>query len=225
MTGGPYPSRSEIQTSQLEQLRSLVAELFPGNKFYSQKLNAAGVTFDIASLEDFSRRFPFTTKAELVEDQRGHPPFGTNLTYPLERYTRFHQTSGTIGTPLRWLDTPESWDWMTENWMEIYRAAGVTRTERVYFAFSFGPFIGFWLAFEAAAQMGALCIPGGGMSSAVRVRAILDNAATVLCCTPTYAIRLGEVAAEEKIDLRQSRVKTIIVAGEPGGSIPAIRSR
>jgi len=225
MAAGSHASRAAISASQLEQLRSLVAELFPGNKFYSQKLNAAGVTFDIASLEDFSRRFPFTTKTELVEDQRAHPPFGANLTYPLERYTRFHQTSGTIGAPLRWLDTPESWDWMTENWTEIYHAAGVTRADRVYFAFSFGPFIGFWLAFEAAARMGALCLPGGGMSSAVRVRAILDNAATVLCCTPTYAIRLAEVAAEEKIDLRQSRVKTIIVAGEPGGSIPAIRSR
>ena len=114
---------------------------------------------------------------------------------------------------------------MTENWLEIYRAAGVTRADRIYFAFSFGPFIGFWLAFEAAARMGALCIPGGGMSSAVRVRAILDNAATVLCCTPTYAIRLAEVAAEEKIDLKRSQVKTIIVAGEPGGSVPAIRAR
>src|SRR5580658_4203342 len=115
MAAGPHPSRAAISASQLEQLRSLVAELFPGNIFYSQKLNAAGVTFDIAALEDFSRRFPFTTKSELVEDQRARPPFGKNLTYPLDRYARFRQTSGTIGTPLRWLDTPESWDWMTEN--------------------------------------------------------------------------------------------------------------
>src|SRR5215467_9958270 len=103
MAAGPHPSRAAISASQLEQLRTLVAELFPGNQFYSQKYNAAGITFDVASLEDFSRRFPFTTKAELVEDHRAHPPFGTNLTYPLERYARFHQTSGTIGTPLRWL--------------------------------------------------------------------------------------------------------------------------
>ncbi len=225
MAAGPHPSRAAISASQLEQLHTLVAELFPGNKFYSQKYNAAGITFDVASLEDFSRRFPFTAKSELVEDHRAHPPFGTNLTYPLERYTRFHQTSGTIGTPLRWLDTPESWDWMVENWVEIYRVAGVTAADRIYFAFSFGPFIGFWLAFEAATRMGALCIPGGGMSSAARMRAILETGATVLCCTPTYAIRLAEVAAEEKIDLKSSRIKTIIVAGEPGGSVPTIRSR
>src|SRR3954447_15523832 len=163
---GPHPSRAEIEASQLEQLRSLVAELFPANAFYSRKLSAAGITFDVASLEDFSRRFPFTTKQEAVEDQRVHPPFGTNLTYPLDRYTRFHQTSGTTGTPLRWLDTAESWDWMLESWAEVYRAAGVGATDRIYFAFSFGPFVGFWMAFEAGARLGALCIPGGGVGSA-----------------------------------------------------------
>src|SRR5271163_3895510 len=182
MAAGLHPDRTAISAGQLEQLRTLAAELFPGNAFYSQKLNAAGVTFDIASLEDFSRRFPFTTKTELVEDQRAHPPFGTNLTYALDRYTRFHQTSGTSGVPLRWLDTPESWDGMVESWMEIYRVAGVTSGDRIYFAFSFGPFIGFWLAFEAAARIGALCLPGGGLSSAARLRAILDNRATVVCC-------------------------------------------
>ncbi len=225
MAGGTHPSRAAITAGQLEQLRSLVAELFPANKFYTQKLNAAGVTFDMASLEDFSRRFPFTTKSELLADQRAHPPFGTNLTYPLERYTRFHQTSGTSGAPLRWLDTPESWEWMLESWEEIYRAAGVERGDRVYFAFSFGPFIGFWMAFESAARLGALCLPGGGLGSAARLRAIIENRATVLCCTPTYAARLAEVAVEENIDLRRARVKTIIVAGEAGGSIPSVRAR
>src|SRR4051812_12593921 len=104
-----YPTRVAIAAEQLDQLRSLVTELFPANKFYSSKLNSVGITFDIASLEDFSARFPFTNKSELVQDQLANPPFGTNLTYPLDRYTRFHQTSGTTGTPLRWLDTPESW--------------------------------------------------------------------------------------------------------------------
>jgi len=225
MADGPHPSRAAIAAGQLAQLRSLVAELFPANSFYSQKLAAAGVTFDIGSLDDFSRRFPFTTKQELAEDQRRHPPYGTNLTYPLANYTRSHQTSGTSGVPLRWLDTPESWDWMIESWMEIYRTACVERGDRIYFAFSFGPFIGFWLAFEAAARMGCLCLPGGGLSSESRLRAIIDHQATVLCSTPTYALRLAEVAAKEKIDLAAAKVNTIIVAGEPGGSIPATRNR
>src|SRR5438034_7353630 len=110
---------------------------------------------------------------------------------------------------------------MLERWTEILRVVGVQPADRVYFAFSFGPFIGFWLAFESAARLGCLCLPGGGLSSAARLRAMMDNAATVLCCTPTYAMRLGEVAREDKIDLSASRVKTIIVGGEPGGSILA----
>ena len=220
-----FPARPAIASSQLQQLGRLLAALVPANPFYTKKFSRAGVTAKVASLEEFSEQFPFTTKEEVAADQRAAPPYGTNLTFPLERYTRFHQTSGTTGTPLRWLDTPESWSWMVESWTGIFRAANVTASDRVFFAFSFGPFIGFWLAYEAAQQIGCLCIPGGGLGSAARLRVLIDNGATILCCTPTYALRLAEVAAEEKIDLRDTRVKTIVVAGEPGGSIPALRVR
>jgi phenylacetate-CoA ligase len=220
---GEFPNRQQIAARQLGQLRQLIGAILPRNAFYQRK--CAGLDPAVASLEDFSRRFPFTTKEELAGDQRACPPYGGNLTYPLERYTRFHQTSGTSSTPLRWLDTPESWSWMVENWKEVYRAAGVGAGDRVYFAFTFGPFIGFWLAFEAAEQLQCRCIPGGGLSSAGRLRALRENKTTVLCCTPSYAVRLAEVAAEEKIGLQGSAVRRIIVAGEAGGSIPATRQR
>jgi len=225
MAVDPFPARSAIASSQLELLCRLLAALVPANSFYTQKLSRAGVAAKLRSLDEFSEKFPFTTKQEFAEDQQLHPPYGTNLTFPLERYTRFHQTSGTAGAPLRWLDTPESWNWMVGNWTEILRAAGATPGDRVFFAFSFGPFIGFWLAYEAAQRIGCLCIPGGGLSSAARLRVMMENDATILCCTPTYALRLAEVAAEEKIDLGATPVRTIVVAGEPGGSIPALRAR
>ena len=225
MADESFLTRPAIESVQREQLERLLAALVPANPFYTEKYSRAGVTAVAAGLDEFSERFPFTTKQEIVEDQRAQLPYGSNLTFPLERYTRFHQTSGTTGTPLRWLDTPQSWNWMVGNWGEILRAAGATEHDRVFYAFSFGPFIGFWLAYEAAQQIGCLCIPGGGLSSAARLRVMIDNGATILCCTPTYALRLAEVAAEEKIDLHESRVKTIIVAGEPGGSIPALRAQ
>jgi phenylacetate-CoA ligase len=203
----------------------LLEALVPDNSFYTRKFSTAGVTANVKSLDEFSERFPFTTKQELADNQCAQPPYGTNLTFPLERYTRFHQTSGTTGAPLRWLDTPESWNWMVENWTEILRAAGAASGDRVFFAFSFGPFIGFWLAYEAAQRVGCLCLPGGGLSSVARLHVMMENNATILCCTPTYALRLAEVAAEEKIDLRASCVRTLIVAGEPGGSMPALRAR
>ena len=220
-----FPKRQTIAQRQSDALRGLLRALIPANPFYSAKYDAAHAPGKVSHLGDFYGGFPFTTKAELVADQAAHPPYGTNLTFPLERYTRCHQTSGTSGAPLRWLDTQESWDWMADNWQTILRAAGVTRADTIFFAFSFGPFIGFWLAFEAGVRLGCRCLPGGGMSSAARLRAILDHRATVLCCTPTYALHLAEVAAAQGLALTESAVKILIVAGEPGGSIPTTRAR
>lgn len=208
----------------MEQLRALLGQLLPGNQFYAAKFDAAGVHKKVSSLADYFDRFPFTTKQELVADQQAHPPYGTSFTYPLDRYTRCHQTSGTTSAPLRWLDTPESWNWMLGGWEQVLQVAGVTRADRLFFAFSFGPFIGFWMAFEAALRLGCLCLPGGGLSTASRLRLVLDQGATVICCTPTYALRLREVADQEKISLATSQIKLFILAGEPGGSIPATRA-
>ena len=217
--------RSSIEAAQLSSLNSLLRTLSELNPFYSHRIQAAGLSDGISSLDAFRAKMPLTTKQEFVEDRERNPPYGTNLTFPIEQYTRYSQTSGTTGHPMRWLDTPESWDWMVGNWVDVLAAAGVGAEDRIFFAFSFGPFIGFWLAFEAGAKLGALCIPGGGMSSAARLQTILDNKATVVCCTPTYALRLAEVAREEGIDLSAGHVRRLVVAGEPGASIPATRSR
>ncbi len=206
-------------------MQALLRALTPANSFYEAKFEAAEVPNRVSHLGDLFDHFPFTTKEELAADQAAHPPYGSNLTYPLEHYTRCHQTSGTSGPPLRWLDTAESWQAMLENWLIIFRAAGLTASETAFFAFSFGPFIGFWLAFEAAQRIGLRCIAGGGMSSVARLQNIFDHGATVLFCTPTYALHLVEVARANGFDLKKSPVRTLIVAGEPGGSIPAIRQR
>ena len=221
----PASSRGEPERIQLARLRELLGAVRPSNAFYETKLGPAGIDDSVASLDAFRANCPFTTKSELAADHQANPPYGSNLTYPVEHYTRSHQTSGTSGAPLRWLDTPESWQWMIDNWCDIFRAAGVSAADRIFFAFSFGPFIGFWLAFEAGEALGALNIPGGGLSSAARLQAIFTHDTNVLCCTPTYALRLAEVAKEENINLAKSPVRTIVVAGEPGGSIPATRKR
>ncbi len=209
------------RASQLAKLQRLLRALDNQNRFYTSRIQRAGLDINTDfTLADFCQGFPFTLKDELVEDQQEHPPYGTNLTFPIHAYHRFSQTSGTSGRPLRWLDTGDSWEWMVDNWVRIYQASTVTEEDRVFFAFSFGPFLGFWTAFDAAEKIGALCIPGGGLGSVGRLQVIIDNKCTVLCCTPTYAIRLGEVAREENIDLGASEVRAIIVAGEAGGSIP-----
>src|SRR5437762_8788693 len=202
----------ERRRTQWDRLAAKLPELIDANPFYRAKLPKAARALG---------ELPFTTKTELSDDQATHPPFGTNLTYPIERYVRLHQTSGTTGRPLRFLDTPESWEWWRECWDPIYRAAGVTASDRIFFAFSFGPFVGFWSAFAGAERLGALCLTGGAMSTTERVAAIVAAEATVLLCTPTYALRLAEAAREEGVDLARSALRVSIHAGEPGASIPA----
>ncbi len=214
----PFETRSDDDRRREQWLRlsAKLPELQSHNPFYRAKLPKAA-----RELSDL----PFTTKAELSDDQAAHPPFGSNLTYPVERYVRLHQTSGTTGRPLRFLDTAESWDWWRECWQRVYRAAGVTARDRIFFAFSFGPFVGFWSAFAGAERLGALCLTGGAMTTTERVAAIVATQATVLMCTPTYALRLAEAAREEGIDLAGSALRVSIHAGEPGASIPATRDR
>ena len=213
--------------NQLERLHEMLAQILETNAFYKQKLTDVGITkpTDIQTISDY-HKLPFTTKDELSADQVSHPPYGTNLTFPSDQYTCLHQTSGTTGSPLRWLDTKESWDWWGKCWRDIYSAAGVTSSDRLMMTFSFGPFIGFWSAYHGAQQLGALTLANGGFASEQRIRAILSNNVTVVICTPTYALRLAEVAEQEGVDLsKDANVRVTIHAGEPGASLPATKQR
>ncbi len=218
--------REALAAIQLKRLQLQLSQILTSNSFYKHKLAEAGIrrALDIRTFEDY-HRLPFTTKQELAADQLAHPPYGTDLTFPGHHYIRVHQTSGTTGEPLRWLDTAESWQWWARCWATVYHAAGVTAMDRIFFAFSFGPFIGFWSAHEGAKLIGALAIPGGGMSSSQRARAVLVNDVSVLVCTPTYALHLAEVAEMEGIELRNSNVRITIHAGEPGAGIPSTKQR
>tara|TARA_Y100000588_G_scaffold93398_1_gene101130 strand:- start:11560 stop:12834 length:1275 start_codon:yes stop_codon:yes gene_type:complete len=223
MSDSPPSDSEAMGQSQLNNLRRLLGVVLESNPFQQAKLGDAGLDESVESVEAFLFRCPFTTKDELARDRLENPPYGTNLSYPLSRYNRFHQTSGTQGEPMAWLDVAEDWDWMLGNWNQVLEAAGVTPGARCYFAFSFGPFLGFWTAFEAAAKRGCHCIPGGGLGSEQRLQAILDHDVEYLFCTPTYALRLVEAAGERGIDLSSSSVRKIIVAGEPGGSLNGMR--
>lgn len=215
--------RSELTARQSERLGELFSTVEASNPFWQQRLADSACESDpLKRLQ----RLPFVSKADLVADQAANLPYGTNLTFGRDAYSRLHQTSGTTtGTPMRWLDTPESWQWFMDCWAQIFRLVGLRDDDRLAFPFSFGPFVGFWAAFEGANRLGNLCLAGGGMTSQQRLRLIADNEATVACCTPTYALRLVEVASEAGVDLASGSVRMLIVAGEPGGAIPAIRQR
>jgi phenylacetate-CoA ligase len=217
---------ARLRGHQLERARALVRATLGPNPFWTAKWRAAGLASadDLRSWDDL-RCLPLTTKNELVADQATHPLFGTNLTYPLERYVRVHQTSGTSGTPLRWLDTQASWEWWARCWGFVLAGAGVRRGDRAFFPFSFGLFVGFWAGFEGARALGVLAIPGGGQDSPTRLTTMETLGATVLVCTPSYALHLLQVARERGVDPTRLPVRVTLHAGEPGAGIPSVRAR
>jgi phenylacetate-CoA ligase len=213
-------SRETLRDWQLNRLNLLLAEILPGNRFYAEKFSELPRRFN--SLDDLAR-VPFTSKTELA----GDPATGLapNLTYPVEHYSRYHRTSGTRGQPIGVLDGTTDWQWWIDTWQYVLDAADIRSGDRILMAFSFGPFIGFWSAHDAVIARGALVAPTGGLSSLARLDLIRSLQCTVVFCTPSYAWHLARIAAESSIDLARSSVRVLVVAGEPGGSIPSLRGQ
>jgi phenylacetate-CoA ligase len=205
---------------RLDRLVALLAHVREDNAFQRARLGDATV----AGWEDIAR-LPLTTKDELLADQAAHPPFGSNLTFPVERYTHLHQTSGTTGATLRILDTPEDWAWWRRQLGRVLAAAGIGPGDRVALAYSFGPYIQFWASYEGAQEAGALVIPLGGMDSVQRLETMREYGATALLCTPSYALHLAKVATEKDLGAALGPVERIVCTGEPGASLPAVRAR
>ncbi len=218
--------REQLRALQLRRLQTLVGWAYARSPFWQRRLDAARVAPEqIRSLDDL-RRLPFITKAELLENQAERPPYGDMLTAPPDVAVAYHTTSGTSGrTPLRALESPRDWDWGAPAWARSLYGFGLRPRDVVYVAFGYGSFIGFWGAHYAIQKIGATTVAGGSQSSEARLRHIVDTGATAVAATPSYAIRLAQVAAEMGIDLaRDTRVELLLLAGEPGANIPATKA-
>lgn len=213
--------RDALSRYQLERLNALLNGILPHNRFYARKLGS--LPRPLTSL-DALREIPFTTKHELAGSGSDNP-LAANRTFAAERYVRLHHTSGSRGRPMMVLDTVDDWNWWIDCWQFVLDAAEIDNTDRALLAFSFGPFIGFWSAHDALVARRTMVVPGGGISSTARLDLLDASRATALFSTPTYALRLAEVAADAGRNVSQSSVRVIVVAGEPGGSVPATRRR
>lgn len=216
--------RDELDALQLHKLRRTLEWASSQVPWHSKRLNEAGVSPDsLQSLDDL-RRIPFMTRDEWMDAQLQEPPYGPILAAPEESAVRYHMTSGTTGrTPIRVLDGMKDWEWIAEMWCYGFWGFGVRPTDTVFFAFSYGTFVGFWGAHYACEKIGCLVLPGGNMTTEARVRQIMDMKATVVCSTPTYALRMAQEAATMGVDLANGPVKRLILSGEPAGSIPATK--
>ena len=208
---------AELRRYQLTRLNELLIRAKSEQPFYRERL--FGIQLPLTDLEQLPS-IPMLEKSDLLP---GLP--ATICGLARTSYVRAHQTSGTTGSPILMLDTAEDWQWWLISWQYVLDAAAVTPGDTSFMAFSYGPFIGFWSAHEAMVKRGALVVPGGGMTSLARLHAIRACEATVICCTPTYALHLAAIGKQAGLDLPRLPVSRIIVAGEAGGSIPEVRAR
>ncbi|HEX5051908.1 MAG TPA: AMP-binding protein [Planctomycetota bacterium] len=217
--------KEQLRALQLRRLQHLVARAYQGSPFHRRLYEKAGVRPDqIRTLDDI-RRLPFMTREDWMANQADKPLFGDLITRPPHDAIRYHLTSGTSGRqPLRVLDSRKDWSWIADMWCYGFWGFGIRPADRVFFAFSYGSFIGFWGAHYCCEKLGCLTLASGNMTTEQRVKQIVEMGVTVVCATPTYALRMGQTAEKMGIDLRKDgKVRRVIVSGEPAGSIPAVK--
>lgn len=217
--------KEQLRALQLAKLKLLVARAWNESPFHRRLYEHAGFRPEQLRTLDDLRRLPFMTREDWMNCQAEKPLFGDLITRPREDAIRYHLTSGTSGRqPLRVLDSRKDWSWIGEMWCYGFWAFGVRPVDTVFFAFSYGSFIGFWGAHYCCEKIGCLVLPSGNMTTENRVKQLVEMGATVVCATPTYALRMAQVAQQLGIDLpRDSKVRRVIVSGEPAGSIPATK--
>ncbi|XZE19186.1 phenylacetate--CoA ligase family protein [Pirellulaceae bacterium SH449] len=216
--------RADLQTYQLGRLNALLRRVLPANSYYRNKLQ--GDCLQLDSLNQW-QEFPLSTKSEWLattEDgvAKHHTYWGEQAQ---SLYHRYHRTSGTHGRPMVIQDTKADWEWWTNTWQYVLDACQIESSDRILMAFSFGPFIGFWSAHDACLKRDCLVIPSGGMSTVARLEMIRTSQPSVLFATPSYALHLAQAARERGQSLRDSSIRIVFVAGEPGGSIPSVRAQ
>jgi len=118
----------------------------------------------------------------------------------------------------------KDWEWIAEMWCYGLWGFGVRPADTLFVAFGYATFIGFWGLHYAGEKMGCLVLPGGAMTTDMRAKTIVEMGATVVASTPTYALRLAQVAAVLGVDLPGSAVSRLILSGEPAGSIPQTKA-
>ncbi|MHC4932688.1 MAG: phenylacetate--CoA ligase family protein [Planctomycetota bacterium] len=206
-----FTKPAEVRSRQERGFAALIGKVLQDNPFYRKRYKSLGFrTGRRLGLSDLAK-LPLITAQDVLRDQQSNPPFGTNLTFPLAKYTRVHH--GADGN-LRWMDTEQSWNWWLECWKTAYEAAGVTPEHHVFVACAIGPSIGFWTALEAGQKFGALMIPGGAASPEEQHEIMLRDQADVLVTTPRNAQRLARAAALGGYDLASCSLRMILHSDE-----------
>jgi phenylacetate-CoA ligase len=214
-------ARAELDALHLRKLQRLIEYAYHRSPMYRALLDRHGVQPEqIRTMDDFIKRVPFVDKKDVLAAQAAAPPFGDALAIGEDFFLQRFATSGSTGVPLHIPLTYYSSVAWGESWMYLYWAIGLRPRHSCYFPFHWGIFAAFWSAYMGVRRLGGTVISGGGLDSKGRIQQIEQYRPDAVFATPTYALYLGEVAREMGVDLRKSSVSYVIVAGEPGGSVP-----
>jgi phenylacetate-CoA ligase len=222
-------SRAELRAMQGEKLALAVRYLYENSRFYRERLDARRLRpADIRSVDDLAK-LPLTTKQEMAADHIAHPPWGTYTAVDDAAWSHggwlMFTSSGTTAQPRPFRYTlvdRDQWAWADAR---ALWAMGVRPGDRALIAFGYGPHVFLWGLHYALHLLGVPIIPGGGLDTRARARAIATYAPTVLACTPSYALYLGSVMREMGEDPAASAIRLIACGGEPGSGVPATRAR
>ncbi|HEV2508343.1 phenylacetate--CoA ligase family protein [Bosea sp. (in: a-proteobacteria)] len=218
----PWPEqRAKDDTRYREQLRYL----FDRSRFFREKLQASGfATPEAMGGLDEIGALPLTEKDELRQSRSEADPIGTHLAAPLEDVVRIFSTSGTTGLPSYIPLTAGDLDNWVRTSARSYGASGLSKGERIVSTYNAGPFVA-GAALDAFPRLGLCHIPVGTGNTERLLAAVKLLKPQILACTPSYALHLAEIGEARGLDLRNSSVKRIMVAGEPGGGEPAMREK
>lgn len=216
--------REKLEELQLQRFKDCMAYVYERSPMYHKKFDDARIKpDDIRSLVDI-RHVPFTLKEELRESQTAHPPWGDFICIPPEDGVRVFQTSGTTGMPVRVILNQTDWSLnYYEQFMHFMYGYGIKKSDILFVPFNFGLHVAWWGFSHALQQEGVMIVPGGGQSSQDRIKNIFEWGATVVCGTPTYMLYLGETSAIMNMPLTESKVRILVVAGEPGAQVASTK--
>ncbi len=221
-------SAGEREKAIAERLRTVMRYAYERSPFYRTKWDDAGIHPDhIRSLEDFER-VPVVTKQELREAQSRAAPFGDYLCIPESDVHHIHGTGGTTGQPTAFAIGYHDWQTIGENHARVMWGMGLRPGDMVFIAAIFSLYMGSWGTLRGAERLGAKCFPFGAGVPGMTARAadwLKAMRPSAFYSTPSYALHLAEVAQTERIDPREFGLKLMFFSGEPGASIPGIRSR
>jgi phenylacetate-CoA ligase len=228
-----FPNRETMPAGQrdeaiLARIQQLMAYAWTRSPFYRRKWTEAGLEpGDIRGLADFER-VPVVRKDELRADQAANEPFGSYLCVPQSEVKHVNGTSGTTGRPTAFGISEPDWRAVANAHARVMWAFGVRPSDTVLVGSPLSLYWGSWGAYIGAERLGARVFPFGAGVAGQTARTVMwmrQMGVTVFYGTPSYALRLAEVAADEGVDPAELGLRKLFFSGEPGASIPSIRDR